>query len=216
MQDNGTRLRFRDPATGQYTTTYNQVLGGDGIGVAVSGGFNAAAHVPNVLVASVPGAIFISGDGGQNFTQLAAGLPQLPFFVRVARDASPAVDAFVTIGAAPAGFFRWRAGDLAWANVSGILHWQDSNQDTQGFVTVDNAAPILLRNLATHPLSANVWAAVSNRFTYMTNNGGARWLVGVQPRPPGSASASLSVPSAEPPLPRAAQSFRRLRRSTAA
>jgi len=196
LQDNGTRLRSADPTK---TTTFNQVLGGDGIGLAVGGGFNNG--VPDVLLSSVaccPPQIFKSIDGGQNFSSFNSGLATLPFFVRMARDVA-AGDAFVTFTATPAGFYRTRPDNTGWTNVSGILHWQDSNQDTQGFVTVDNAAPILLRNLATHPRSASggIWATVSNRFTYMTNNGGARWLVGVQPRPPGSPAGLFLLSSVE-------------------
>jgi len=191
LQDNGTRLRAGE------STTYNQVLGGDGIGVAVSGGFNEVTQVPNLFLASVPGLIFKSVDGGQNFDQLTNGLAQLPFFVRMARDVAVG-DTFVTISASPAGFYRWRSGELGWINVSGTLHWQDSNQDTRGFVTVDNSAPITLRNLAAHPRGGGIWAAVSNRFTYMTNNGGTRWLVGLQPKPtPGSPAGVFLISSVE-------------------
>jgi len=43
-----------------------------------------------------------------------------------------------------------------------------------------------LRNLAAHPTQPSVWAAVSNKFSYMTTDGGQNWLVGMQPRPAGT------------------------------
>ena len=82
-------------------------------------------------------------------------------------------------------------------NVSGVLHWQDSNRDTQGFVTVDNSAPIALRNLAAHSRVPDTWATVSNRFTYMTTDGGAHWLVGLQAKPPGSIAGVFLLSSVD-------------------
>ena len=193
LQDNGTRLRVRD------TTTFNQVLGGDGIGVAVS----ALTHVdptlqtevPDVFLASAPGFLYRSTDGGQTFQRFTTGLAPLPFFVRIGRDATPG-DAFVTFSVKPAGFYRWQKGELAWRNVSGTLHWQDSNRSTVGFTTVEGTV-IGLRNLATHPRRAGAWAAVSNRYTYMTTDGGANWLVGLQPRPAGATGGTYLFSSIE-------------------
>jgi hypothetical protein len=192
MQDNGTRVRVGEG------TKFNQLLGGDGVGVAVSGNTHdqGGTQVPDVLIASVAGAVFQSRDGGQEFTQLTAGLPSLPFLVRVVRDVS-AGDIFLTFSASPAGFYRWRSGELKWTNVSGTLHWLDSGKDTRGFVTVDNAAPIALRNLAAHPRATGTWAAVSNRFTYMTTNNGARWQVGRQAKPAGSGPGVFLLSSVE-------------------
>jgi photosystem II stability/assembly factor-like uncharacterized protein len=187
LQDNGTRLRVGD------TTTFNQVLGGDGIGVAVSAGahFDATLQtdVPNILFASVPGFIYRSDNGGQSFLRFTRGLAALPFFVRIARITAAPTDAFLTISGSPAGVYKWHdlgvrpLDDRGWSNVSGTLHWQDSNRTTQGFVTLDGT-PITLRNVATHRRDERIWAAVSNRYTYMTSDAGANWLVGLQPRPP--------------------------------
>jgi hypothetical protein len=179
MQDNGTRMRSGA------STTFNQINGGDGIGLAVG----ATTHrdptlqvdVPDVFLVSVPGNIFLTRNGGQTFTSFTAFLAQLPFFVRIARDRA-AGDDFLTFTANPAGFYRWRNGEVGWTRYSGTLHWQDSNTDTIGFSTVDGS-PIGLRNLAAHPGAPGVWAAVSNRFSYMTHDAGDHWLVSFQPRP---------------------------------
>ncbi len=193
LQDNGTRLRDGE------TTTFNQLVGGDGTGLAVSASthVDAALHrdVPDVFLASVPGEIFLSGNGGQDFDDFTAGLAGLPFLVRIGRD-TVAGNTFLTFAGSPAAFYRWTIGDPGWTDVSGKLHWQDSNLDTIGFNTVDGA-PIGLRNLAAHPRRAGVWAAVSNRYTYMTADGGAHWLVGVQPRPSGSAGGAYLLSSVE-------------------
>ena len=191
LQDNGTRLRDR------VSTTYNQVVGGDGIGLAVSAGthFDAGLQtdVPDVFLASAAGVIFKSLDGGQTFDQFTTGLAQLPFFVRITRDTA-AGERFLTFSGSPPRFYRWQKDETAWTNVSGVLHWQDSNRDTPGFTTVDGT-PIGLRNLAAHPRRGGVWAAVSNRFTYMTADGGAHWLVGLQPRPAGSIAGAFLLSS---------------------
>jgi photosystem II stability/assembly factor-like uncharacterized protein len=178
MQDNGTRVRF-----GQ-TTTFNQVLGGDGIGLAVSAKTrfdpSLQVEVPEILLASVAGGLFRSTDGGQNFSRFTGGLGRLPFLVRIVRTAAP--DVFLTLGGAPAGIFKWQVGTPFWTMPLTTLQWQDLGLTTNGFATVEGT-PISLRNLAAHPNAPQIWAAVSNRFTYMTTDGGAHWLVGVQPRP---------------------------------
>jgi len=191
-QDNGTRVRY-----GQ-TTTFNQVLGGDGIGLAVSAGTHVdpslQVDVPDILLASVAGGLFKSVDGGQNFSRFTGGLGRLPFLVRIIRTAAP--DVFLTLGGTPAGVFKWQVGTPIWTTPPPTLRWQDSGLTTNGFATVDGT-PISLRNLAAHPNAPQTWAAVSNRYTYLTVDGGAHWLVGVQPRPPGSAGGAYLFSSVE-------------------
>jgi hypothetical protein len=198
MQDNGTRQRAREPAG--WSTTFNQVLGGDGIGLALS----ASTHfdgrlqqdVPDLFLASVPGGVYRSTDGGQSFARFTNGLARLPFFVRIVGGTALQGGLFLTFSGSPAGVYKWQVGTTGWSAVSGVLHWREPNQDTTGFTTVDGA-PIGLRNLAAHPSKPLVWAAVSNRFTYMTNDGGLNWMVGLQPRPPGSAAGAYLLSSVE-------------------
>jgi len=169
------------------------ILGGDGIGLAVSSSTHPDSSlqtdVPDVFLASVPGAVFRSTDGGQTFNRFTTGLARLPFLVRMIGVGSPQGQYFLTFSGSPAGVYRWPVGDFTWSSVSGTLFWLDSSQSTTGFTTVDGAA-IALRNLAAHPRQSNVWAAVSNKFTYLTTDGGLNWLVGVQPRPAGTPTGS--------------------------
>jgi len=193
LQDNGTRVRLGE------TTVFNQVLGGDGIGLAVSATTHVDAtlqvEVPDNFFASVAGGLYRSTDGGQTFARFTSGLAPLPFFVRIVR-AGATPEQFLTFSGQPAGVYQWRSGTQSWTNVSGILHWQDSNRNTTGFITVDGTT-IGLRNLAAHPGSTQVWAAVSNRYAYMTNDGGSHWLVGIQQRPQGSAGGTYLLSSIE-------------------
>ena len=201
LQDNGTRLRLGDSFNlNDKSTTFNQVVGGDGVGVAVSAGFHLDTRlqieVPDFLFASVPGAIFRSTDGGQSFVAFSAGLAQLPFFVRIVRVTAAPAPWFLTFTASPPGVYQWQDGAPAWVDISGFLHWQDSGQTTRGFTTVDGTA-IGLRNVATHPGTVEVFGAVSNRFTYMTNDRGRNWVVGKQPKPPGNNAGAYLLSSIE-------------------
>jgi hypothetical protein len=193
MQDNGTRMRVGE------TTTFNQVLGGDGIGVAMSARTHVdplGEDVPDILLASVPGGLYKSTDSGQTFVSFTQGLARLPFFVRIVRVTARQDNFFLTFSASPAGVYRWQDGASGWTSASGRLYWQDSGRSTTGFTTVDGT-PIGLRNLAAHPRRPTVWAAVSNRFTYMTNDGGENWLVGVQPRTVASEGGAYLLSSIE-------------------
>ena len=187
MQDNGTRVRVGS------STTFNQLLGGDGIGVAVSG--SAGTHplpdgslVPDVLVASSEFKLFRSLDGGQTWARFTSGMgsDQLPFFVRVARDTAAADgQTFVTFTGTPAKVYLSAAGGT-WGNASGALHWQDSGITTASFAAPTPAGqPIGLRNLATHPAHSGVYGAVSSKYAYMTADRGNNWWVSVPPAPPG-------------------------------
>jgi hypothetical protein len=196
MQDNGTRVRSPDTTK---QTTFNQLLGGDGIGLAVSAGTHPdqtlGIDVPDFFFASVAGGLYRSTDGGQSFSPFMSGLAPLPFFVRIVR-LHAAQDKFLTFSGTPAGIYRWQSGETGWTNVSGTLYWQDSKRNTNGFTTVDGT-PIGLRNLAAHPGNTQIWGAVSNRYAYVTRDGGANWLVSLQPRPPQSAAGVYLLSSIE-------------------
>ena len=194
LQDNGTRLRSGT------TTTFNQVYGGDGVGVAVSG--DATSTAPATLLASVPGKILRTVDGGANWAEFVAGLQyELPFLVRLQRDAAAAGPAtfltFTGVARTASGtvlqgsVFRTVSG-ADWTDVGRLLHWQ-TGETTQGFLAPTGAA-IELRNLGTHS-AASVWGAVSNKFAYVTANGGADWTVSKQPALPGAAAGAILLSS---------------------
>ncbi|HUJ28725.1 MAG TPA: hypothetical protein VLW85_22045 [Myxococcales bacterium] len=187
MQDNGTRVREGN------STTFNQVFGGDGIGVAVGASaqnVQGLGDVPALFYATAASSptIVLSNDGGQSFIDATTGITgTLPFFVRLARD-TKAGDVFLTYTSSPPAFYR-TVGAGVWADASGHLHWQDSGQTIAGFNTVNGQA-IGLRNLAAHPAVALTWGAISNRFTYVTTDGGVNWLVGLNPAPTGTPAGS--------------------------
>ena len=188
LQDNGTRMRSGS------STTFDQILGGDGIGVAVSGDTQAGssgAQVPKVLLATQPGRLLLSTDGGSptswvKFTN-GMGTDALPFFVRLARDSANAdPQTFLTYTATPPKVYR-SSGGAAWQDISGTLSWRDAGTFTSGFVTPNNA-PVALRNIAAHGVSAGVYGAVSNKYAYVTSDGGVNWQVSNPPAPAGAAA----------------------------
>jgi len=196
LQDNGTRVRVLD-STGAGTTVFNQMLGGDGIGQAVSR--DAHNGVPDAFLASVEFGIFRSTDGGNRWADFGTkdnknGLVNpLPFFVRLARDeAASDPQTFLTF-TSPAAVYR-SAGGGSWQDVSGRLHWQSPTAVTIGFTTT-GSVPIGLRNITTHPRQAGLWGAVSNKFAYVTSNSGADWWVSVQPKPPGASAGIFGLTS---------------------
>ena len=197
LQDNGTRLRAGE------SSIFNQVLGGDGVGVALSRSalVDASGYVvPEMFLAARAGDIARSRDGGRTFESFTKDLGPLPFFVRIARDAGrpAAPDLFLTFSAAPSSFYKWQVGESGWTNASGTVRWQDSGgAETNGFVTPAGLA-VGLRNLTAHPDQEGTWAAVSNRFAYVTTDFGAHWLASVQPKPnPASAIGAHLLSSVE-------------------
>jgi hypothetical protein len=183
MQDNGTRVRKGS------TTTFDQLLGGDGIGLAVSG-LATNGTTPNTFLASVEFGIYRSSDGGANWALFKNGMTQaLPFFVKIARDeAATDPDTFLTF-TSPAAMYQTIAGS-DWADISGSLHWlagvPGGPAVTTGFTTPSTGAGIGLRNLATHSKKSGFYGAVSNKYAYVTTNGGTDWYVSVQAKVPGS------------------------------
>jgi len=185
MQDDGTRVRNVNSIHGP--STFDQLLGGDGIGLAVSGGVTGGG-VPNIFLASTAGGIWQSNDGGQNWTKFTTGmLSGPPFLVRIARDEAASADTFLTFST-PAAMYSSSGGN-AWTNISGTLHWTSPAQGgpatTSGFTT-PTGGTISLRNVAAHPNKSGLYGAVSNKYAYVTTNGGTDWNVSVQAKVPTS------------------------------
>jgi hypothetical protein len=191
LQDNGTRVRKGS------TTTFDQVVGGDGIGVAVSGDTTVRADKvtlgPRTFLTSVAGGVYRSTDGGDTFNTF--GPPgSMPFFVRFARDVADArPDAFLTFtvaGSAPTRVYRAYAADAAaaWADVTGTLHWPTGETYSDGFKAPPTSAgapagDVGLRAISTHPSRAGTWAVVSNRYAYVTSDAGRNWFASRQIAP---------------------------------
>jgi hypothetical protein len=142
--------------------------------------------------------VYRSTDGGKNWTKFNGGLTKaLPFLVRLIREeAAAAPDSFLTFSA-PAAVFQSVAG-ADWSDISGILHWKDplgaGVGDFVGFTTPTGGS-IGLRNLATHPGRAGVYGAVSNKYAYLTTDGGANWNVSKQAKVPGSTLGAYGLSS---------------------
>lgn len=192
LQDNGTRMR-----TSANPTTFNQVLGGDGIGVSVSADFTA--NGPAVIMGSTAGHMYRSTDVGANWSRFESGVSgAIPFFVRYTRDtAATGKQTFLTFtdstSSATAQVLRSAAG-VPWADISGHLHWPGpGNPVTVGFQTPDSPPKqIGLHALTAHPGVAGLYGASSNRYTYVTTDGGLNWTVGLQPKPvPGAANPGV-------------------------
>ena len=193
LQDNGTRVRTHD-------TTFDQVVGGDGIGLAVSGTAVTLAGggvAPSVFLASVAGGLNRADNGG-SFSRFTPS-PGVPFLVRIARDTAAADPMVFLTLLQPAGVVVSRGGG-GWTNVSGTVHWPNGGATT-GFLPQDGKTTIAMRQLATHPVVAGVWGAVSGgvRAAYVTSDGGANWTASTQPAPGsdpdnlGGASAFSSI-----------------------
>lgn len=185
LQDNGTRVR--SVAAGK-STTFDQVLGGDGIAVAVSATSITRSATgtagPAVMLASLPGRIRLSTDGGDTFSEFTPP-DSPPFLVRIAREtASSDPASFLTFSESPAGV--WHTVSGSWTNASGTLHWPGPPPTTTAGFTSPTGGVIGLRQVGTHPGKAGTWGAVSNRFTYVTADSGSNWDAGNQPAPAGT------------------------------
>jgi photosystem II stability/assembly factor-like uncharacterized protein len=180
MQDNGTRVRK------SATTTFDALLGADGIGLAVSA--TAANGVPDTFLASVEYGILKSTTGGQSWIQFDSNhgiTNRLPFFVKIARDEAATDPVSFLTGTSPAAIYLTAAGG-DWVDVSGTLHWQFPVATTTGFQNpLPGGAGIGIRNVAAHPRKAGVWGAVSGNWAYVTNDSGTNWLVSVRANPSG-------------------------------
>ena len=179
LQDNGTRLR----ASAGDVSVFNQVMGGDGIGVGL-GRASAGAPVGSLLIATTPGSVRRSVDSGKSFANVA-GLPadlnnSSNFFMRIATEvADPKGQTFLTIANSPvagsnppavtARIFRSTDGAANFGDISGTIHL------TAG--TTATLFPKALNTLATNPLRAGQYIASSpgGRF-YVTSDGGANWF----------------------------------------
>jgi len=184
LQDNGTRLRNSLSAPG----TFDQVLGGDGIGVAVSTAISGG--VPVAILASQPlHTIRRSARGGLpgTWAVFMNGLPppdsdSIPFFIRLVSDpTAPGGQTFLTFTFRPdRHVYRSRFGG-PWARIDlGLIHHADNATHTDGITNsafTDYAGNAVdFRYLAAHDNYSGVYAiAASSGSIYVTSDNGASW-----------------------------------------
>jgi hypothetical protein len=178
FQDNGTRLRDSLSLPG----TFDQVVGGDGIGVAVSTAISGG--VPAAILTTQPlHAIRRSTQGGAAGTWRTfmaglpgSGTPSIPFFIQLVSDVSaPDGQTFVTFTFRPdRHVYRSSAGG-AWMRIDrGAIH--HANGATGGSFTDYAGTLVDFRYLAAHDKQPGVYAvAASAGAIFVTADGGANW-----------------------------------------
>ena len=199
-QDNGTRVRASN------STLFDDIIGGDGVGVAVSAD-TAFADDPKSDGKIVPAAILagnfhtilrsIPGTDYRNplditFDLFQDGLgknlpPELvPFAVDRAATSS---QTFLTVTDPPDSAVYRTTGPPATANGRNPREWPNSWEKIVGTVHAadgttrttfnpPNPPAVSLRAISAHAKAAGVYGAVSNRYAFATSDGGSNWYVG--------------------------------------
>ena len=185
FQDNGTRLRG-STADGK-GTVFDQVVGGDGIGVGV-GCNGRGGGIGSALISTYPLLIRTSLDGGQSFSTTLDGNsgkkmsppilldPGYNFHMRIAADfADPAGLTFVTPlteASTLRGYvYRSTDGGQGWARFDTTISLKE-----QGGAT-STSFPRPLKNIAADPRNAGHYGAVSTSRLYtMVNGDPASWM----------------------------------------
>jgi hypothetical protein len=173
LQDNGTRARVGN------STLWDPIVGGDGVGVAVSKAYTQTPDgiVPKIQLASNFNNITRSDNGGafRVFTDgiASAGPISLPVFAVDLAAADPTT--FLTMSNAPdSAVYRSVAGG-AWQKIVGKVTAADG---TTRLVLAPPGSSLGLRTLTAYPKQTGVYAAASNRYTFITTDGGANWFNG--------------------------------------
>jgi hypothetical protein len=159
LQDNGTRLRHGA------TTAFDQVIGGDGFGVAVS-------HDPLAMMGSVNGAHMRTVDGGQTWVDAESGLGGFgPWVVRYAAlpdDASG--HSFLTVVSLAGGcdVFKTTTTGQSWVNASTTVHLVNGSSQS--------SFPGSARNVGVSQTKGGVWGFLtSGGRAYSTIDAGGNW-----------------------------------------
>jgi photosystem II stability/assembly factor-like uncharacterized protein len=170
FQDNGTRLRSLASQSGP--STFDQVFGGDGIGVAVSGAVGTDS--PNATLTSVPKEVYRSLGGGAiaSWQKFMDGLGSpMPFFVRFASEGD---QTFLTFTDAPDSSVYRSVGGGSWAKLPSHVHYAGA-PDADQFLTYAQK-PAAFHFISTHPAKAGVYAInAAAGAVYVTPNGGTDW-----------------------------------------
>ncbi len=201
LQDNGTRMRA--PQSGSITqgpTVFNQVWGGDGVGVAV-GRFHATDAGGTLLVVTNPYSLQRSQDSGQSFAKMTSGLPvdadgNLPggnFFMKAVSDFADAKNhtflTVVNLAGGGARIYRWvdtGSANNSWADITATIT-----------LRAGGTAPTFaaLNNLAADPRHSGQYGAVSYNKAYVKAPGAATWTESAA-TPLGSLSSIAFDPAA--------------------
>jgi photosystem II stability/assembly factor-like uncharacterized protein len=194
LQDNGTRVRalpklFPSPSG---PSSFNMVIGGDGVGVAVSRDLNAQ-NLPKAVLASTPGGdarfppLYISSDGAVTFTSLNSGIsPGLqPFLIPYASDDAPDGDGetFLTVTepssstAADAHVYRITtasASGARWNDITGTVAYPDGS--TSGSFHTRSGAPAAPHYVAANSHKAGTYLMdASSGTVFSTTDAGVHW-----------------------------------------
>ena len=193
LQDNGTRLRN---LTAAVPSSFDQVYGGDGVGVAVSR--DATAGGPRIALTSTPGHIERSMGGGaiETWSEFQPGIPggALPFYVRFASDDAPTSDGatFLTFTKPPpagdSSVYRSKNG-ADWTNISGTIHYPDGTSGSQFRGLGAKGARQDFHFIATHGKVEGIYAVDGNGgVVYVSADAGANWtasnVLGTNPSQP--------------------------------
>ena len=178
LQDNGSRLRTL--SGGSTYVGYNQIVGGDGFGVAL-GCTAGAPAMGSLLFSTYVDRISVSTNGGVSFAKVVdqtSGLNpaitldhDLNFKMKVIADLSndttfltPVTD---NTGAGHVYRSITNGSGGSWNGIDGSIH-------TEAGGTL-SSWPKPMRGVTGHPRITNHYAAVSGGRVYVTTDGGATW-----------------------------------------
>jgi photosystem II stability/assembly factor-like uncharacterized protein len=163
LQDNGTRLRSGS------TTTFNQVIGGDGFGSDINPQ-NASLMLGSLYYARIQK----STNGGSTWTQSCTGITECgantaPFYTKIAPWAGDATgNTLYTFSNTKVYKSTNYAGSWTALGTTGLPNTQTS--------------PLYLRNIGVAKLSSNILGVVANSGrVFLSNNGGTSWTQAAAP-----------------------------------
>ncbi|MFP2904774.1 hypothetical protein ACLESD_06905 [Pyxidicoccus sp. 3LFB2] len=136
LQDNGTR--FRDPSAGAASTTFNQVIGGDGFGAAASRDATTGA---TIYWASVNGSReYCVPTAANSFCNSGTAWNTRDATPRCSTDAQPFIIRYALASASPSANTFLTATDSAVHRVSGTGTWQAISPCLTGFTRLLSAS----------------------------------------------------------------------------
>jgi hypothetical protein len=181
FQDNGTRLRVLSGGTNY--VGYNQVIGGDGFGVAL--GCNSIdPAMGSQLFSTYVDQISVSKNSGGSFTRVVTqttGLNppitldySLNFKMKVVADLSddktyltPVSEAATQTVPVRGHVYRSIDNGATWIGINGTIHTEAATNIV--------VWPKPMRGVAAHLHVSNLYAAVSGGRVYVTTDGGTNW-----------------------------------------